>query len=116
MTIYCPDCGRQINSASGCSWCAIGKDLKPVQKTPMPKKQMQSEWMLKPYECHKACHQCEGCQAFCDVGKVAQVKLLQYLIEQYQQFIDMSPFQQQSVNRMIGQLEAMLKQIQGEVE
>jgi len=27
MTTYCQDCGRQINDARGCRWCAIGKDL-----------------------------------------------------------------------------------------
>ena len=39
------------------------------------------EWMLKPYECHKACSQCEYCQARCDVGIAAQKKVLDVIIK-----------------------------------
>ena len=39
------------------------------------------EWMLKPYECHKVCSQCELCQAVCDVGVAAQKKILDAIIK-----------------------------------
>jgi hypothetical protein len=58
------------------------------------------EWMMDiidPWE-----------QIKCDL---AQKKILEYLIVDYKTFIDCSPLPQQSVNRMIGQLESMLKEL-----
>jgi hypothetical protein len=41
----------------------------------------RQEWMLKPWECHKACANCDGCQSMCDVGMSAQKKLLDFIIK-----------------------------------
>ena len=38
------------------------------------------KWMLKPHECHKACPQCEYCQAVCDIGIAAQRKIIDAII------------------------------------
>lgn len=69
----------------------------------------RTEYQLKPWECHKACSQCELCQADCDVAKAAQRKLLEYLIERLSYMIQADGMDYRVVNQHT--LKMLLKEL-----
>jgi hypothetical protein len=81
---------------------------------------MKPEWMpvnphpkeIHPIQCGSIRYY-EGKRDGFDEGSIATAKaILEYLMADYQAFINSSPLPQQSVNRMMGQLESMLKQLE----
>jgi hypothetical protein len=72
------------------------------------------EWMLTDDDINEAVRQWNPDKEFFKfmIAKEAQKKLLEHLKTDYQTFIDLSPLPQQSVNKMIGQLESMLKELE----